>query len=105
MRRRIPTKRSVGMSRHEWLLLTLLVIMFFWINSKIFKYLFVFDDSMNNQNNTSVRLSKFTLDSLTKSISKGYLPSRTVANISFALNYYFGQYNVTGYHVVNILIH
>jgi hypothetical protein len=31
--------------------------------------------------------------------------SRPVTNISFALNYFFGQYNVTGYHLVNIAIH
>jgi tetratricopeptide (TPR) repeat protein len=31
--------------------------------------------------------------------------SRPVANISFALNYYFHQYHVLGYHLVNILIH
>jgi tetratricopeptide (TPR) repeat protein len=31
--------------------------------------------------------------------------NRPVANISFALNYYFHQYNVMGYHLVNILIH
>jgi len=31
--------------------------------------------------------------------------NRPVANISFALNYYFGKYDVTGYHVVNIIIH
>ena len=25
--------------------------------------------------------------------------------VSFALNYYFGQYNVVGYHLVNIVVH
>jgi len=30
---------------------------------------------------------------------------RPVANFSFALNYYFGKYDVTGYHIVNIIIH
>jgi tetratricopeptide (TPR) repeat protein len=29
---------------------------------------------------------------------------RPVAYISFALNYYFGQLNVTGYHIVNLII-
>ena len=33
------------------------------------------------------------------------VPSRPVANISFALNYYFHQYDLMGYHVINILIH
>ena len=33
------------------------------------------------------------------------MPFRPVAYISFALNYYLHQYDVLGYHLVNILIH
>ena len=33
------------------------------------------------------------------------MPNRPVANLSFALNYYFHQYDVIGYHVINIVIH
>jgi len=105
MRRGIPTKRSISMSKYEWLLLTLLAILVLWIYSNTFEAPFVFDDNLNIQNNTSIRLSKLTLDGFTKAIFKGYLPSRPIANASFALNYYFGKYNVTGYHIVNILIH
>lgn len=33
------------------------------------------------------------------------LPTRPVANISFALNYYFHRYQLLGYHLANIVIH
>ncbi|MCA9403554.1 MAG: tetratricopeptide repeat protein [Candidatus Omnitrophica bacterium] len=36
---------------------------------------------------------------------EGSAPTRFVAYWTFAWNYYFHQYDVTGYHVVNILIH
>jgi tetratricopeptide (TPR) repeat protein len=33
------------------------------------------------------------------------MPGRPIANLSFALNFYFHGYDVIGYHVVNIVIH
>src|SRR2546425_7665273 len=93
------------MSRYEVLLFALLSILVFWIYSHTFEAPFVFDDNMNIQNNNAIRLSKFTLEGLIKAATNSYLPSRPIANISFALNYYFNQYHVTGYHVINILIH
>jgi Flp pilus assembly protein TadD len=75
------------------------------IYSNTFKAPFVFDDNMNIQNNTSIRLGKLTIENIVTAVSESHLQSRPIANISFALNYYFHQYNVTGYHVVNVLIH
>ena len=37
--------------------------------------------------------------------AEGSAPTRFIAYWTFAWNYYFHQYDVTGYHVVNILIH
>jgi len=34
-----------------------------------------------------------------------YAPLRIVGYLSFALNYYFGKFDYTGYHLINILIH
>jgi len=34
-----------------------------------------------------------------------YAPLRFVGYLSFALNYYFGKFDYTGYHLINILIH
>jgi protein O-mannosyl-transferase len=93
------------MSRYEVLFFLLLSTIVLLIYSNTFKAPFVFDDNMNIQNNTSIRLGKLTIENIVTAVSESHLQSRPIANISFALNYYFHQYNVTGYHIVNVLIH
>lgn len=66
---------------------------------------FVFDDAVSITENHRIRLTNLDLKSLYDAGFKSRASSRTVANISFAINYYFGRYNVTGYHVFNIIIH
>jgi hypothetical protein len=50
-------------------------------------------------------LSRLTLGEIIEAGFGSGSSNRPVAKISFALNYYFHQYDVGGYHVVNILIH
>ena len=66
---------------------------------------FVFDDFPNIKKNPYFRLIDLDFQGLYYAGFKSPNPTRPVANISFALNYYFGKYDVTGYHVVNIIIH
>ncbi len=66
---------------------------------------FVMDDLPIIKNNPSIRITDLTLESLSRAARKGYGAPRPVTTVSFALNYYFGKNNVTGYHVINILIH
>lgn len=66
---------------------------------------FVFDDDANIRENAYIRLTDFDFQRLSDAMFESPAPNRPVANISFALNYYFGEYDVTGYHVVNIIIH
>ncbi|MFH1992528.1 MAG: tetratricopeptide repeat protein [Pseudomonadota bacterium] len=66
---------------------------------------FVFDDQQNITENQYIRLTDLGLEKLTAAAFKSPMPNRPVANISFAVNYYLGKYNVAGYHLVNILIH
>lgn len=66
---------------------------------------FLFDDKTNILYSLAVRMTEFSLPALQKVIADGFLASRPVANISFALNYLIHQYSVMGYHVVNILLH
>ena len=66
---------------------------------------FVFDDFPNIKKNPYFRLIDPDFQGLYDAGFKSPNPTRPVANISFALNYYFGKYDVTGYHVVNIIIH
>jgi Uma2 family endonuclease len=53
---------------------------------------FVFDDLVNIQNNTHIRLSRLTLGEIIEAGFGSGSSNRPVAKISFALNYYFHQY-------------
>ena len=64
---------------------------------------FIFDDIPNIVDNQHIRMTKINIEQI-KEICKSPSP-RPVANLSFALNYYFGGYNVIGYRVVNLMIH
>jgi len=44
-------------------------------------------------------------NSLEAAFGKSSPKKRQIGNITFALNYYFHQYNLAGYHVVNIITH
>ena len=66
---------------------------------------FVFDDYPNIRDNPSIRLTSLDLDALRAAAFEGYAQRRPVANLSFALNYVAGGYDVKGYHLVNVLIH
>jgi len=66
---------------------------------------FVFDDYPNIRDNPAIRLAEIDFDGLRAAAMESHANRRPVANISFALNYFAGGYDVKGYHLVNILIH
>jgi len=66
---------------------------------------FVFDDMDNIQDNQFIRLTELNLSGLHDAAFKSLHYFRPLSNITFAVNYYFGRYDVTGYHIFNILIH
>jgi len=89
----------------DFLLLFLLVIFVFIVYSGSIKGPFVFDDVINIRDNPQIRLTELKLDGIIRAGFESPCPHRPVANISFALNYYFSRYDVAGYHLVNILMH
>jgi tetratricopeptide (TPR) repeat protein len=74
-----------------------------YLNS--FSVPFVFDDYPNIRDNPSIRLAVIDLEGLRAAGFESHASRRPVANISFALNYLAGSYDVKGYHLVNTLIH
>ncbi|WP_319588543.1 tetratricopeptide repeat protein [uncultured Desulfobulbus sp.] len=67
------------------------------------------DDYPNIVQNQNLHLNSLDSQSLTQTFfshptKKGTL-FRPIANLSFALNWYFGGDNVIGYHIFNILLH
>jgi tetratricopeptide (TPR) repeat protein len=89
----------------EFLLLLLLAVCIYFVYTSSIKGPFVFDDAINIQDNSQIRLTELTLDGIVRAGFESPCPHRPVANISFALNYYFNRYDVAGYHLVNILMH
>ncbi|MFC1813230.1 tetratricopeptide repeat protein [Thermodesulfobacteriota bacterium] len=63
---------------------------------------FVFDDTIRIKDNPHIRATH-----LTEIVKAGFKnpSSRPIPFISFALNYYFHQYDLKGYHILNIIIH
>jgi tetratricopeptide (TPR) repeat protein len=91
--------------KYEILLLSLLVIVVILIYPDTLTTPFIFDDISNIQENPHIRIPFPSLENLAWAGFHSPETNRPVANISFALNYYFHGYNLVGFHVVNILIH
>ena len=87
------------------LILLFLPAIVFMIYSNAFKTPFLFDDVKNIQQNSHIRLTEINLQNLKRTLLESPSSNRPVAVLSFALNYYFDEYRVGGYHLVNILIH
>jgi len=66
---------------------------------------FLYDDDPNIRDNTYIRVTELTFDGIRDAAFNSPCSARPLPNISFALNYYFDRYDVTGYHIVNIIIH
>ena len=81
--------------------------------SNSFKASWHFDDYSNIVNKPALHLEKLSLKSITRTFySRSENSSagnekmfRPLACLTFGLNWYVGQGRVTGYHVVNVLIH
>jgi len=91
--------------KRETLLLSLLAMVVILIYADTLTTPFIFDDLSNIRNNPHIRVPALSLKNLARAGFHSQETRRPVANISFALNYYFNGYNLVGYHVVNILIH
>ena len=87
------------------LIFMVLVVFAFAIYFPSIKGPFIFDDKPNILYSPAVQMTEFSFSALKKAAFEGSLSSRSVVNISFALNYLAGQYDARGYHVVNIFIH
>jgi len=91
--------------KFETLLLSLLAIVVILIYADTLTAPFIFDDIHNIRDNPHIRLTSLSLKNLARAGFQSPDSRRPVANISFALNYYFNGFNLVGFHLVNIMIH
>jgi len=83
-----------------------------FVYSNTFHVPFVFDDIFNIVNNPGIKDFNYFKDPSMIGEARGLLPTfkyafmtRILCYLTFAVNYKLGGFDVTGYHVVNILIH
>ena len=64
-----------------------------------------FDDRPNIIENPYFRTGSLTPAFLLRAMVQDFNQNRPFSNLTLALNYYFGQENVRGYHLVNLIFH
>ena len=82
-----------------WFVLAIVLVTAAIIYSNIYHSPFVFDDTCQIVEKTSIRHLENYLS------FEQLLKPRAIVDFTFALNYKFGKLNVFGYHLVNVLIH
>ena len=75
------------------------------IYSNTFDSPLVLDDNRCITKDKAVHMTQFSWEAIKTAATKGKIPNRILPNISFAVNYYFGQLNPFGYHLFNLIIH
>ena len=83
----------------------LLVVTTFSIYSNSMQGPFVFDDAHNILSNDRIRVDRLQFSKFWEAAFESPSKNRPVANISFALNWYFGGLDPFGFHIVNTAIH
>jgi tetratricopeptide (TPR) repeat protein len=90
---------------HELLFLVFLAGLVFYLYSNSFNSPFLFDDIDHIHGNPNIRLTSITWENINNAAFISPSKNRPLANLSLALNYYFHQFSLPGYHLVNIFIH
>ena len=92
---------SLFSGKTYWPILIIISVLGIIIYSNTFNAPLQFDDTLQIIKKSRVNdLNNFFTFSEWSNINK-----RPLAFFTFALNYHFGQYNVVGYHIVNLIIH
>jgi len=105
---KVPTKPTQKKPRsfHHLIAIGLIVGVALLAYSNTFQVPFHFDDRPNITQNPNVQIKVFSWDRIERLVKNTYKESiRVFSYFTFALNYYFGGFNVFGYHLVNFLVH
>jgi hypothetical protein len=101
-----PKRKWQSYPFHHLIAVGLIVGLALLVYSNTFSVPFHFDDQINVINNPNIQIKQFSWDGLERLVKNTYKESiRVFSLFTLALNYYFGGFNVFGYHVVNLIIH
>jgi tetratricopeptide (TPR) repeat protein len=103
--KKIPTK-SHPLTLKHLLPIGLIALVAIITYANTFYVPFHFDDRPNILENPHIWIKPFTFDRLVELVTHTYgFSIRIFSYFTFALNYYFGEFDVFGYHLTNLLIH
>ena len=101
-----PQTKKPSFPFHHLIAVVLIAGLALLAYSNTFSVPFQFDDQINIINNPNIQIKQFSWDGLERLIKNTYKESiRVFSLFTLALNYYFGGFNVFGYHVVNLIVH
>jgi len=108
VQKEVPLKDGQNLPKkpanYQPLFLVLLVVAGIVVYANTLQAPFTFDDYGAIVENHSIRMTELSgRDMINGAV--GWSKNRPVSMLSFALNYYVGEYNVIGYHLVNTIIH
>jgi tetratricopeptide (TPR) repeat protein len=95
---------SVFFWNFDYLCMFIVIISVIAVYINSLKSPFIFDDIANIQDNIYIRLQNLSFASI-KNMLNSLNNQRPIAIFTFGINYYLGGYEVTGYHIFNILVH
>lgn len=102
----LPKKENAFIKKRTLFLLSILVLL---IYSNTFNAPFHLDDFHNIVDNTRLHVDNLFPGTLIGAVfdnpETNKLFYRPISNLSIAINWYLSQTNVTGYHIVNLVIH
>jgi hypothetical protein len=102
----VPQKKDFSSLYRHLIAVGLIAGVAFVIYSNTFSVPFLFDDRPNITLNPNVQIKVFTWERMEALIKYTYRESlRIFSYFTFALNYYFGEFDPFGYHLVNLVIH
>lgn len=92
--------------RYRALFFALIGVLVLLCYSNSLNGVFLFDDFGNIVGNKYIAITSLAAPEIQKVFSPNQnCNNRKIANLTFALNYYFGRLNPVGFHFINILIH
>lgn len=98
-------RTSLRSRLYSFMVLGLIIIISTVAYSNSFGVPFVFDDGAHITQNRGVHLDNLSPAKIQRLKETIQEKGRSVAEISFAINYYFGKLNPFGYHLFNLMVH
>jgi tetratricopeptide (TPR) repeat protein len=102
----MPQGKWVRHSRGHLLAGAVIASLALIVYSNTFQVSFRFDDIPNILDNPDVQIKTLSMDQLQPLIKNTYQETiRVFSYFTLALNYYLGEFDVWGYHLVNVIVH